>query len=801
MSPLTRHMDAAALATLSRLLDEALAREPGARTAWLESLGPEYDTVKPRLLRLLTELPALGTSGFLGTLPQLETFSEDEEPFPTDRDPLVGAAIGPYRLVRALAEGGMGSVWLAERTDGMVNRPVALKLPRGTWHRRGLAERMAREREILAALNHPNIARLYDAGLADGQPYLALEYVEGRRIDEHCRVTGLDVRARIHLVLQVARAVAHAHAKLVVHRDLKPSNILVTEDGQVRLLDFGIATLLEGGRAKDSTLTEMSGRALTPEYASPEQVAGTPLGVASDVYSLGVVLYELLTGARPYQITHDSAAALEAAILDADVRRPSEAADTPRARRALQGDLDTIVLKCLKKRPDDRYGTMNALADDLERHLNGRPVLAQPDSRWYRARKFIGRNRLVVAATAATVVAILAGATGALVGLVRATRAEAAARQQSTTAQHVSAFLTGLFGASDPNARATTTLRDLLDRGATRIEPELKGQPKVQASLFETLSHVYGSLGLHRDAVALAEKSLALDDAAGDVETLQTAEASMTLGRSAWALGDFERARQAFERALATRTRLVGENDLGVAAALNQLGGLHGQQERFDEAIAAHTRALAIQRRVRGPEDVAVTNSLRGLGIVHSRRKDYATALGMQQQVLAIYRKTYGDDHAITADGFEGVAIYLRELKRFAEAHLPAERSLEIRKKVLPPNHPATAFSYDTLGELLMAEGRLDAALQPFQESLRIREAALGANNPRTGDSLASLGLLRLRRGDLAESRLLLERATAIYDKAYGASHSKTIDARKNLSLAHARRGTQPAPDDLPLPR
>jgi len=317
-------IDASTWAELNHLLDAALDEPASQRDQWIEALAPEYVSLKPLLRDLLSRD---GDSHFLSTFPKYDLDTAD---FPEDAagGDQPGDAVGPYRLVRALGSGGMGMVWLAERTDGLVNRPVALKLPHRTWKRAGLVERMSREREILATLTHPNIARLYDAGLtAEGRPFLAIEYVEGRAIDEYCRDHQLDAKARVALFAQVANAVAYAHAKLVVHRDLKPANILVTGDGQVRLLDFGIAKLLEERHAKETQLTELSGRALTPDYASPEQILGEPLTIASDVYSLGVILYELLCGKRPYKLKRDSRGALEDAILEADPSMPSEVAD------------------------------------------------------------------------------------------------------------------------------------------------------------------------------------------------------------------------------------------------------------------------------------------------------------------------------------------------------------------------------------------------------------------------------------------------------------------------------------------
>lgn len=385
---------AAEWATLNRLLDQALDVDESERARWIDELPAEHDALRPRLRRLLCPPDHPPSRGFLHTIPRIDTYDRAagdsaEEPPPSPE------SIAPYRVIRRLAIGGMGTVWLAHRTDVMVNRLVALKLPKGSWRGASFAKRLAEEREILAALNHPSIARLYDAGITgNGQPYLALEYVDGRPIDEYANSNHLTVRARLQLFGLAARAVAHAHARLIVHRDLKPTNILVTNDGDVKLLDFGIAKLLEDGR---TSIEDSGTHLLTPEYASPEQRARKPLGIATDVYSSGVILYELLTGKRPF-------------TREGKFRgRPSDAASQRTRRRALRGDLDAIVLKALEKSPDDRYDTVKALADDIDRYLHKQPVHARPDSEWYRMSRFVARNRVVVAAAITVLLAVLAG--------------------------------------------------------------------------------------------------------------------------------------------------------------------------------------------------------------------------------------------------------------------------------------------------------------------------------------------------------------------------------------------------------
>ncbi|MDH5340666.1 MAG: serine/threonine protein kinase, partial [Rubrivivax sp.] len=429
-------------AQLRALLDQALDLPAAERDDWLAHLDPSLAAFRPRLRSLLAHAADNTTARRMESLPRVETADFAHTPGGTQQA-VDSTFIGPYRLLRELGSGGMASVWLAERTDMLQRRQVALKLPHGAWRRAGLAERMSREREILATLQHPNIATLYDAGFAeDGQPYLALEYVEGERIDQYCKRLQLGVSATLRLFLQVVRAVSYAHSQLVVHRDLKPSNILVTAAGEAKLLDFGIAKLLDQGSAVETELTQQSGRALTPDYAAPEQILGRPVGTPADVYALGVVLFELLAGARPYVLERGSRAALEDAIVQTDAPRPSSLAPSSR-RKALQGDLDTIVLKALKKDPAQRYATADALAEDIERYLEHRPVMAQADSRWYRAQRFVGRNRLAVAAATLVLSAVVAGAG---VSVWQAWLA----RQEQARAEEVKNFVASIFKEANP---------------------------------------------------------------------------------------------------------------------------------------------------------------------------------------------------------------------------------------------------------------------------------------------------------------------------------------------------------------
>ena len=487
---------------LNRLLAAALELDGEARAAWLRTLPASEADLQPLLERLLSATDLTETAQFVAAPPRSAAQGHVAEE-------QAGQLIGPYQLVRELGVGGMGAVWLAARADGAFERHVALKLPHAEWIDRGLAQRFARERAMLASLNHPNIAQLFDAGWSEaGRPYLALENVEGVPItawrDQHAP----SIEARLRLFVDVIRAVAHAHARLIVHRDLKPSNVLVTAEGQVKLLDFGIAKLLadETAAAEETELTRLAGRALTPNYAAPEQILGQPISTAADIYSLGVLLFELLTGERPYRLAREALqrrAALEEAIVHVDPPAPSSVAQDKPTRRLLHGDLDAIVLKALKKVPGQRYETAAAFADDIERYLNRLPVHAQRASRAYRLHRFIARNRFAVGAVSSVIVAL---AVGLGVALWQATVARAEAARANT----IKDFVLSIIQQADPRAAQASRVADLamLKTIEQRIDKEFKGSALERLQLRTAVARAYEQRGHHESARVLIHRAL-----------------------------------------------------------------------------------------------------------------------------------------------------------------------------------------------------------------------------------------------------------------------------------------------------
>jgi serine/threonine-protein kinase len=711
---------------LSRLLDVALDLPPDARAAWIEALDSAHADLQPRLRALLARAADVESRNFLGSLPPFDAAPEDDPPPPD----VAGARVGPYQLERPLGAGGMGTVWLATRADGLFERAVALKLPHRGMFGADLAERMARERSILAGLEHPHIARLYDAGLADdGQPYLALEYVEGLAIDEYCREKNCNLRERLRLFLQVADAVAAAHARLIVHRDLKPANILVTHEGHVRLLDFGVAKLLgASAEAPGARLTQLSTHAMTPEFASPEQIRGDAVTIATDVYSLGVTLYELLSGERPYRLKRDTRGALEDAILETAPRRPSEVSGS----RALRGDLDTIVLKALHKQPADRYATVNAFAEDLRRHLAGRPVLAQPDSAWYRASRFLRRNRLAVAAATVVALALVGGATSATIGFVRARAAQRQALAEAETSRQVARFLVDLFNVSDPGeARGNTiTAREILDRAATRVTTELRTAPQVRAELQATIANVYAKLGLYPDALKLAQSALELRRAEHDPRKL--ADSLDQVGEIDSLLTRGKNAAPLHAEALTLRRGLQPVDHAAIARTLQHAAVSHYMQQDFAGTLPLLAAARQELRQVAQPDPQQLGELLKYTANMHHEKSDYAQAILLYREALQVFRAGLGGDHPEVASTLADLAIALKDTQQYDEAERSYLESLASQRKILGSRHPEVANNLSNLAVMYLDIGKYDAALASAQEATDILRGTLGDDHDMT---------------------------------------------------------------------
>ncbi|MBS0449353.1 MAG: serine/threonine protein kinase [Proteobacteria bacterium] len=765
---------------ISVLFDQALDLPASQRAAWLASLA---DAHRAALERLLAVHAQAETENFLGELPRVGIA---REPDPADCEALV-RTIGPYRLIRELGRGGMGSVWLAERADGLLQRQVALKLPHPGLATRSFADRLERERDILAPLTHPHIARLYDAGVSpEGQPYIALEYVQGKTLIAHCADHGLGTRARVVLFLQVLAAVQYAHAHLVIHRDLKPSNVLVDEEGQVHLLDFGVAKLLVDGQAAATELTLDSGLALTPDYASPEQIAGAAISIASDVYALGVLLYELLAGVRPYHLPRSGRAILERAVQEIDVPPPSEAAraqGSADAAAALRGDLDTIVLKAMKKLPGERYPTADALAQDLTRHLEGVPVLARRDAWGYRAGRFIRRHRVAVAGAAVVFVALGVGLAGTL---WQARLAERQARR----AQAVQKFLVGLFNEADP-AKAQgreLTARQMLDRGRSDVQVELNDQSELQTVLEGLLVDLYTKLGDENKVLPIAEalRDRALHSAGPN--SLAYGDALFALGRVHGGLAHHALAYDLYGQAHHVLEQHAKER----AGDLLRIEGHQAQQltmlDRPAEAIAVEIRLLPKLEAQFGPGNWELLRQQATLAGIYSDQGEHAKAADLIAQVLPKLDRADAP-HALDAVELRidlGYAVW--NARRYEDARVLLERGIAQADSLLGPANTMSVTAQRTLGLLFASQGRFEQAAQTFADSIE-RSRRLGGEDSaptRFAESFAVPSLVMVGRGREAREMALrsVERMTSI--EGISASVARGFDRRVGLAWVAA---------------
>ncbi|HSW04213.1 serine/threonine-protein kinase [Aquabacterium sp.] len=730
---------------ISRRLDEVLALAPAQREAWLDALD-EAAPIKHKLRQLLCEPVGIETDDLLATLPRLALAAAETMPPDSTEGIAAAARIGPYRLIRELGAGGMGVVWLAERADGGLKRQVALKLPRLNWSQ-GLAERMIRERDILASLDHPNIARIHDAGLDDhGRPYLALEYVEGEAIDVYCRALALTIHDRLMLVLQVARGVAHAHARLVVHRDLKPANILVTAAGQARLLDFGIAKLMEGELTQETLLTRQGGRALTLDYASPEQIRGEPIGTASDVYSLGVVAYELLAEAKPYQLKRQSAAALEEAIASVDVRLASTAAASPSARRGLQGDLDAILNKALKKSVAERYPSVEAFTQDIERHLARLPVLARPDALAYRARKFVARYRFE---TAGVLLAVLGLATAAAVALVQARSATLEARKSEA----VKAFLLQMLTSADPGMPVgrppgEVSVQQLLDRTSEEVASSLDEQPDVKIDMLYTLASAYSTIDRGATSIALLKQGLALSERHDGVPHANQARFLAYLANVEVFAGHFDAADAWLGRAEPVFAALGDNSSLSYAQALKLRGLLlrRGGTAAFPAARRVLQQAAAVFRQ-RYPADEGRVGTLMQLAQVERGLDDLTAALAMADEAVAVASLNGG--RRIEAANAQSLRAAVRDAAGDAQGALADyTAAAQGYTRLAGPEHFLTLQNDSLRGLALLHLGRQAEGLAAMATVAdRLGHTRAGSNThaaavTRLGVALVQLGLI-----------------------------------------------------------
>lgn len=758
------------LARLAPLLDAAMDLDPAQQATFLDQLAPADQPLRDTLSRLLAQAASddgeAGTDPLPGMLSSLAAQAAQDKLRGTSA-PAALRRVGPYCLLRPLGEGGMGQVWLAERADGTVQRSVALKLPHpgASAQQQRLAQRFERERDILAALEHPQIARLYDAGVdlgpdGTGQPWLAMELVEGQPLTIWCDQARLTLVQRVRLFRQVLQAVQYAHSRLVVHRDLKPSNILVTEQGQVRLLDFGIATLLDDGSAPAQQVTEWQQAPFTPDYASPEQLLHAPIGTASDIYSLGVLLFELLCGQRPYRLRRDTLGALEEAILETEPARASRsitqdsvglqrASSLASLRRQLRGDLDNIVRKALHKQPQARYVSAEAFEQDLLRWLHQEPVQAHPGRVLYRAGKFMRRHRWPVAAAG------LASA-GLVVGSVLALGQARVAQRETLRTQAVQDFLVGLFNEADP-ARAQgreLTVRDLMAKGERDLAAKLHDEPELRVALEGTLVALYLKLGDGQRALplAIARSELALQT--DGAKSLSLADARLSLAKVQTALGHHEAAMTT----LALATPVLAQQGELRAHDMLDAGMLHAENlealNRLPEARAELRRLLPLLEVRYGLHSWPVLRAHVSLATNLASEGDTEQALARLRELTPWLQQAQPEQALDRPAMMADIGYVQWQARAWDDAGRSLRQAIADIDRLVGPNNSLSIQAGRTLGMVYLDAGDYRQAGTTFEQNRQRSVAFHGAQDSETALNLSFqvMALNRLGRAQAAEA-------------------------------------------------
>ncbi len=641
-----------------------------------------------------------------------------------------GQRVGPWELIREIGRGGMGAVFLARRADGEYAAEAAIKMIGGMRTAEHLW-RFRSERQILSDLDHPNIARMLGGGTTDGGvPWVAMEFVDGVPLDRYCDAHGLSIDQRLSLFLNICDAVRYAHQRLVVHRDLKPGNMLVTRDGTAKLLDFGIAKLLAPGSAGMRS-TAPGVRLMTPAYASPEQIRGEPITVATDVYGLGVVLYQLLAGRLPHDIAGKSLREIEDLICGAIPPKASEVAPPETAKR-LTGDLDTIVAMAIRVDPARRYESVEALAEDIRRHRSALPVRARGDAVSYRLGRFLRRHR-VGSAVGATSVALAGAFVAALsVQAKRLATERDAATLARANADQVVSFLTSVFEVSNPSESRgrTVTARELLDAGARRVNTELAAQPALQASMMGVIGNVYGTLALNDQARPLLEQALARSRALFGDRSDEVATSALSLAVLDQDIGDVKAAEPLMRQALATRRALHGAKDARVTEAMSDLAYLLQTNGKDAEAEPLLREALATNRQLYPPGDPRIASSMTRLARLLRADGKLDEAIALLREALVAQRKAYGNTHPDVASTIRNLASALRDKGSLDEADTLYQEAIALRRAVLGDTNPEVANTLNSYALLLDRKGETARAVEVYREVIRVWEQIYKGPHP-----------------------------------------------------------------------
>lgn len=839
------------------LLDQALSYSPQNRTQFLQ----DACTKDPTLQTVLMEMWVAGKKAdqamdmqFPNAIKQaIDQISIEELFEPTLTK---GTVLGEYRVIREIGRGGVSVVYEAERADGQFDQKVALKIIKRGMDTENVLKRFLAERQILAGLQHASIAHLLDGGMAeDGRPYLVMEFVDGMPVNTYCNNHKLPLRDRLALLIRICNAVSYAHRNLLVHRDLKPSNILVTKDGSIKLLDFGIAKVLSSSepnrQAKATTIA--AHRMMTPEYAAPEQILGEPITTTTDVYALGILLYELMSGMRPYSFPDRDFISLERTIREATPLAPSQIIarrDSPdslaskdaesissarnttpdRLSHELKGDLDTIILKALRKEPDRRYESVAALSVDIENYLTGRPVNARPDTFSYRFHKLYQRQKTGFAVAALIIIATLFS----LFSTIRQNQLISAerdiAKNEATKSERVTEFLMAVFEATDPEVAEgdTLTAYDILERGAERLESDLEEEPEVLGDMMTVIGRMYLNLGSfdgartwlknafdHRNALFeeqshpdVYEATYHYAAALFELGQLKEAESLLMqsietqpdisnaaikdrvsqihnmLGLVLHADGRPEEAKEALQTALSYQIDLYGENNPSVAIYMIHLGNILDELSHYDQANEYFRKALNLYRNNPEGNSLKLGTTMHSIAATLGSQGNYEEAEKYYREAILHISDLIGPEHAEVYSIKGDLASFLGEMGRYAESESLHIDILDFQVNTLGESHPNALLTLNNLGSLYVLTGDHDKAESMLKKAIDLNEEAYGSESTHYINSLSNLGVLLYFRGKYAEAAQHFSTALNLDKVVYGENHPFVATRSHNLSSA-----------------
>ena len=826
---------------IDKVINKTLVLEPQKRRSFLEKAFNGEPDILEEAIDYLSFIERAETEQFLESDLMSQSFLADEISSIVNRKEtikhIIGKQIGPYIIRRLIGEGGMGAVYLAERAEGGFEQKVAIKFMRGGFYSLYLRERFNSEKQILSKLNHPNIARLLDGGITDeGSPYFIMEYVDGKPVDVYCRENNLDLNERLTLFLQICRAVQYAHSKLIIHRDLKPENIYITQDGEVKVMDFGIAKLLTPDADDELAVRTREGHIVASfEFAAPEQVGAGQPSVETDVYGLGALLYLLCTEEQPFQFKNQSISEIETVIC-------SEPPPNPRNHckdriGAISKDLEAIILKTMRKEPEQRYESVLHLREEIERHQEGFPVQARKGTIRYKTVKFLKRNKSELAVSAFFIIAAISFTMYHVqqlteernISQMEAEKAQAEAEK----ARAVTGYLTGIFEQASPynQPNAEITAREILDLGIGFIQDEVIDQPEIRSSLLATVGGIYQVLGTLEKSETLLLEALELeksfnDDGQGDgyglgvvhhnlgdlktsqgdysaaIDHYNTAtkifdqldlpdlKAGSILGRgwSEYRLANYEQADSLYQLALSLNRELHGENSIQTAKNLQYIAWLEHDYGNYQRSDSLFNHILTVRRDHYIDDHPYIATTLHSLGWIKYQLGDYEVAASLYDEAIAMRKKLFDDNpHADLAWSINNLGLVRQAQRNYDEGEILFSAALQMRQEVLPADHPHISQSLGNLGSIYFYKENYDEAISTFREVVDIQRNILGTDHPDLAMYINNLATVLSKAGRPDQSISYYEKAIDIQEKHFSRSHPSTLQMRSNLADAYEK--------------